>query len=502
MVKLTLVFILLSIFVCAWAQVEELPELHAEELHDNWLQNLFDELNASKAILSVNSRTRIYPDYSTALYALQCKDKEFSLNVNLSTRDNSTLRANFQVQRSTTESILTQFSFGYMTPAWALGTVLKKNSEKNKLFRLGNAGSPDYITPKGMGAMFKVRETSAFIMFTQQSRPVKFNNGSINTLYATHHDGFSQATETIATAGVETEISKLRVGALGYFQGYDYPFSNEDYVRHLTAFSIAAKLDTKLIDAACEAAFIEGKPAVKAVVSISQDSCKHRLGFSQFQNIQFPAYAARSGVLSSKGLRSEFNWDLDFPASKNVSVAIHNAISRKNNSIQSPAWLSRNILYLSYHPNATSVGLQLSRYNRELIAYEDSTYLATLPTHYRCSVKIKHELNNNIGICFNYRYVYQDQISKERNSFYWENYLTLKHQKLKAQIGHKNWQSMYNLAIPDANLGSQEGIYMVSSEDNQVFAKLSYRFRSFHVATELNQSWLDGKRSIFLNLGI
>jgi hypothetical protein len=493
---------LLSFFVGAWAQVEELPELHAEELHDNWLQNLFDELDSSKAILSVNSRTRIYPDYSNALYSLQLKEKELHLNLNLSTKDKRTLRTNFQLQRSSSQSALTQFSFGYMTPAWGLGTILKKNSDKDKLFRLGNTGSPDYITPKGMGAIFTGGKTSAFIMVTRQPRPVKFTNGLISTLYATHRDDFSQATETIATTGVETGRSKLRLGALAYFQAYNYPFANEDYARHLTAFSVAAKLDTKPVNADCELALIQGKPAVKAVVGISQASCTHRIGISQFQNLQFPAYAARSGVLSSKGLRSEWNWDIDFPASKNVNLAVCNAFSRKNNSIQSPAWVSRNILYLSYHPNATKIALQLSRYNRELIAYADSTYLATQPTHYRCNIQIKHELNKHIGICFNYRYVYQDQISKERNSFYWENYATLTHQKLKAQIGLKNWQSMYSQAIPDNNMGSQEGIYLLSNQDNQVFAKLSFRYRSFHVTTELNQSWLDGKRSIYLNLGI
>jgi hypothetical protein len=481
--------------------VEELPELQTEELQDNWLQRMYDELNTGNARLSINNRIRINPDYNSALFSLQGRDKELKLNLNLSTMEERPLYANFQLHKSSTKSLIREFSLGSITPAWGMGTVFKKSSPKGNLFRLGNAGSPERVNPMGAGMVLGNAKLSAFAVAAQEQRSVVLKEGEISTLYVSKREDLSKTRERLACAGMEAKLSGLRLGVLGYVQSYDYPFSNPDYARHMEAVSFDIRVDAKAMQGACEATIIEGKPALKAVLGITDASFKQELGYTTYQNVQFPAYAARSGILSNQGKRCELSWDMDIPLSKTIKLSLRNALSRNHDSLKSPVWLARNILFISCAPKDTKLSIQISRYDRELIAYADSSYQSSLPVHYRSNIKISHQLNKLIGVCFSYRYHYEDQLKKKRNSFYWENKLVGTHKKTTLQAGLRCWQSLHSIAIPDADLGDANGINLATSEDNRVFAKLSYRFRSFHLSTELQQSWLDGCRSIYINVG-
>lgn len=500
MVRFILAACLFLVLAPAWGQVEELPELNPEVLKDNWLQKLYDELNSLDARLSFNNRIRIMPDTYYALTSVQGQDKEMKLNLNLCTRNDKPSYANFQLRRNNPKTTLREFSLGSLTPSWALGTVLKKDSGKGNLFRLGNAGNPENVTPLGVGAVWGWRNYSAFVMSARQQRSARLNDGLITTLYTGKREDLNKVMESLSCAGVETKLSALRLGLMAYVQSYDYPFSNADYARHLEAISLAARWETKALQFTGEAAVIEEQTAVKAVFGISQGAFRQSIGYSGFQNSNFPAYAARPGILSNQGKRSELTWDMDVPFSSALELSLRNAISRNNNSVKSPVWLSRNILYLSYKPGATQVSVQFSRYDRELVAFADSSYTATLPVHYRCNARIRHRLNKQLELCFSFRYHYEDQ--KQRNSFYWENYMVWTGKKLNASAGLRSWQSLHRLAIPDASMGDADGVYISSSEDNQVFGRFGYRLKKFHLDMELRQSWLDGYRSIYLNLGI
>lgn len=502
MVRKIIAVCLLLVATLAWGQVEELPELQPEELQDNWLQRVYEELNTGNARLSLNNRIRIYPDYTAALFSVQGQDRELKLNLNVSIKDERPIYANFLLHRSTQKSIIREFSLGSINPAWGLGTVYKKSSPKGSLFRLGNAGNPDRITPMGVGMVLGSARLSAFVTAAREQRSVSLQEGSITTLYSGKREGLNETSESLASAGMEAKLSGLRVGIMGYAQSYDYPFADPAYARHLEAISFAARLDAKTLQAACEATVIEGKPALKALLGISEGRFTQELGYVSFQNIQFPAYAARSGILSNLGKRSELTWDMDIPLSKTMKLSLRNALSRNNDNLKSPAWLSRNILYLSCEPKDTKLSIQLSRYDRELITYAESSYNATLPVHYRSNIRINHRLNKLLEVCFSYRYHYEDQLKKKRNSFYWENKLVVSHKKATLQAGLRSWQSLHSIAIPDADMGNANGISLATSEDNQVFAKLGYRLNSFHFSAELRQSWLDGYRSIYLNVGI
>ncbi len=502
MVKSCFLTAILLILSCVlWAQVEELPELNPEEIQDNWVRKVYEELQSSQVGFRFNSRFRLQEDDNYAWYALQGQSKDLRLNLNVSSRNHRQDYFNFQLRHGKDTSRLQDVCIGSFNPSWGMGAVLKRNRDRTAIFGLGNAGNPDYVNPLGGGLILGSEKFKAVLFTAQQRRPAKLNYKSIVTLYRLKDTQQRYSTERLAAIGLEAKLKSFGAGVLAYTQSYEHGFSDPNLKRELNAFSMAAKYDYKNFRAAGEYALVAGDPAFKTEISFIVSPLRQKISYNVFNYIQLPAYAARSGVLSNLGNRREIAWDMDFPLADNLDCSLRNCISGRIEGLGKPAWLSRNILYLSHHAHGTQSSLQLSRYDKELIAYADSSYQSTLPVHYRCKLKLNHSLNEAFSIGFNFRYHYEDKLKTKNNSFHWENSVAWKHKKLETEAGIRSWQSLHSIAIPDDVMGDEEGVYLANSDDNQVFLKLSMRWITFHVNAELRQSWLDGYRSIFLNIG-
>ena len=497
-----IIVMLLMVSGLVWAQVEELPELNPEEIQDNWVRKVYEELQSSEVGFSFNNRFRLQKDDNYAWYAMLGQSKDLRLNLNLSNRSHHASHFNFQLRHGRDNAELRELCIGSFNPSWGLGAILKKNRDRTAIFGFGNAGNPDNVCPLGAGLSLGAGRMNAILFAAQQQRPANLINGKISTLYRAKNPNRADTREQLAGLGVEAKLAAFGAGVMAYTQAYEHGFSDARYKRDLSAISMAAKYDFKNFRAAAEYAFVEGEPAVKAEVSFLVSPLRQKLSYTMIAYDQLPAYSARSGVLSNLGNRQEIGWDIDFPLAENVDCSLRNCISGRIEGVGNPDWLSRNILYLSYRAKDTGTSVQLSRYDKELIAYADSSYQSTLPVHYRCSIKVNHALSEAVKLKFNFRYHYEDKLSSDNNSFHWENSIAWQHKKLGAEAGIRSWQSMHSIAIPDDVMGDEDGVYLASSDDNQVFLKLGVRVIKFHLNAELRQSWLDGYRSCYLNLGI
>ena len=499
--KEALCFLLLILCVNAFAQVEEIPELSSDELQSNWLESFYKELNISKSAIKINSRLRHDGTDLKQLYSLKGSKEGFGIIVNVSNSPDSDLLDNFRIS-SQSKGWVKELSLGTLNPSWALGAVLKDNGRSQAIFHSGNPLHPEYSSPQGVAISLGHARFSAFGMASQTLRSANVKNGYINTLYKKRNPGRSQIWERLVSGGAEMAYGQLRLGGMVYYQSYELPFANAAMNKDLQAYSFAMQYDTSIMHIECETAIIGKETAIKGIVGLRHASLKQQLGLSVHANEQLPAYSAKPGLLSSQGKHSEIVWNTDYVLSRELDAQLRLAFSRNEGDISLPKWQSRTIFGIRYANPATTTGLQLSRFNKELVTLADSSYISSLPMHYRLKMSISHKIKPKLELGTEFRYHYEDKLSQERNSFYWESRIRRTLKYAYAEIGLRNWQSLYSLAIPDAEMGDNEGLFVLKGEGNQAYLKLRTKWVNFHASSELRFSLDNHKLQWYVNIGI
>lgn len=503
--KSYLIIVLCSLLITALplcAQTEELPELQTESLQDNWLQKLYDELNSEGHQLSVNSRFRI-SDYATnGLLSLQLIERDVQLNTNFYSTKAGPLRGNFIISRINPKTTLKELHIGSYRPVWGMGTVFKQSSNDPILFSVQKSPHPLYMSPQGVALIASENDFYLYFLASLEKRSANLQEDKIVSLYQSHRDDPGKVMEQLLSGGMEFRRKYFVVGTMVYWQGYDHSFANQDYERNLSAFSLSGKLKSKTAFLAAEGTLIGNKSALEATLGFKASNVEQSVGFSYRENVQIPAYAAKPYLLSSAGERTEFFWNLDFPATENIDLGLRHALMRKNSSLQSPTWLSRSILSFAFHPEASTVNAQLSRMDREVVALTDSSYANTLPIHYRAKLQFKQKISKPLELKVLFRYYYEDKLKAENNSFFWENSLSYKKKALQLEAGLQSWQSLRTIISAEDELSNPDGQSIATSEDNQLFGSVKFYWRSLHFGAEIHQSWLSAKRNIYLSFGV
>jgi hypothetical protein len=501
-----LIILILCSFACfilpLTAETEELPELQGEILQENWLQKLYDELNIEGHQLSANSRFRISDSATNGLVSIQLIEKELQLNVNGYSTKAGPLKANFTLARKTPKTTVREIYLGNLRPVWGLGTVFKTGGAEQQLYSVKKAPHPLYVSPQGVSLLLSENDFYLYFMAALESRSARIQDEKIASLYQSKREDIAKVTEQLLSAGLEYRQPSYAIGTMAYWQGYNRAFVNPGYSQDLAAFSLSGKLKSKTSYLAAEGSLIGDKGAVQATAGYKLQRVEQSISFATRQNIQMPAYASKPFLLSSLGQRTEFSWNLDFPLADELDLGLRHALLRNNSSLKSPAWISRSILSLAYKPESSTVNLQLSRMDREVVAIEDAAYANTLPIHYRGKLQFKQTISKPLELKVLFRYHYEDKIKTENNSFFWENSLTYKKKALQLEAGLQSWQSLRSIISAEDDLSDPDGLSTATSEDNQVFAGFRFRWHTIHLAAEIHQSWLTSWRNIYVSIGI
>ena len=496
-------FLVLFTFCCVplFSQIEEIPELESETLEDNWLNQLYTELETGKHKVDLQSRTKYQETFANGLANLQFRQKDMRFNLNLYKKENSDLYANFQLSAIPSKNNPSEIHFGSFRPAFGRGTILKK-SGGNSLFDINRAGHPSSFSPFGTGAILRVNNFSAFFMASGQKRNASLKEGKIGSLYKSVQSEKTSVQEEIIAGGLEYHYKNNNFALLAYNQNYDRDFADTLWVKKLNAYSISAKTTGENYVLSAETALLEENIAFQSSIKFIYNYITQELSYSYRQGKQLPAYAAKPYLLGNQGENREIDWNLDYQLSKNMSLGLRYALMRKNNALKGPNWNSRGIFNLTFNPSYTIINLQLTLLDKEIVTETDSSYIATLPVHYRLRFKIDHELNPKLTLSLLLRYHYEDKIERRNNSFYWENAFHYHRTKWQISAGIKTWQTLTSLILPETDTENPEGCICATSEDDRVFAKVTYKGKVINLKTEWQQSWLNGNRTLYLSVGL
>ncbi|MDD4310844.1 MAG: hypothetical protein PHO32_10715 [Candidatus Cloacimonetes bacterium] len=498
-----LVLILLLSVQSLWAELEELPEVQSDLLQDNWLKKLYEELDFPNHNIGINSRFHFSDNYKDALLSLKAKEGDILFYGNLYTTDEGPLLGNFILSRITPKNEIKEIHIGSYRPEWGCGAVLKKSTAANELFNVEKSPHPLYMSPLGVSMVMGRSDIYLYLMAAQEERFAQLtDDNQISYLLSRRKEDLKRVQERLVSGGVEYRQPTFALGAMAYWQGYENSFVNPQYTRDLEAISLAGTVKSKIAEVSGEAALVEGDGVIKAIAAFSLPRVEQSLGFSYHRNLQIPAYAAKPFLLSNGGERQELSWLMDFPVTDNLNLGLAYALLRRINSLQTSSWRSRSIVSVTYKPEYTRVHAQLTRLDKEIVAEEYDSYTNTLPTHLRGKLQINQDINKNFELTVLFRYHHEDKLKSENNSFFWENVITWKFKALRLEAGLQSWQSLHTLITPEDELSDPDGIMVATSEDNQAFAGLKFRWRSVHINAEIHQSWLDAKRSVYLGIGI
>ena len=94
------------------------------------------------------------------------------------------------------------------------------------------------------------------------------------------------------------------------------------------------------------------------------------------------------------------------------------------------------------------------------------------------------------------------EIERRNNSFYWENAFHYHRTKWQISAGIKTWQTLTSLILPETDTENPEGCICATSEDDRVFAKVTFKGKVINLKTEWQQSWLNGNRTFYLSVGL
>ncbi|MBP9036509.1 MAG: hypothetical protein PHR67_02965 [Candidatus Cloacimonetes bacterium] len=497
-VSVCFTFLLLVCCLFLFAEVEEIPELDTENLEDNWLNLLYSEIEDGKYNFGLNNRLK----YSeNCLTNIRVQQKELCLNLNLYFKESSELDANFQLSRLPSKNNRSEIYFGSYRPAFGLGTVLKKSGEKT-LFTVNRPAHPVYYSPFGAATIVRINSVSLFFMGSGRKRNASLKENKINSLYKTIHSESPVVQENILAGGLEYQMNNSQFGILAYEQNYDRNFVDSLMAKKMQVYAFSTKMNRENITIATELAYLEKDLALQTTSQFSYHNIAQEISYAYRQGNQLPVYAAKPYLLSSKGESQEINWNLNYQPHKIVYLDLRYALIRKNNCLKSPVWNSRSIINLSLKPSSTAINLQLTRLDKEIISENDSSYITTLPVHYRFRLKVRQELNENMDFTLLCRYHYEDKMELHKNSFYWENAFRYSQKRVAISTGIKTWQTLNMLIIPDEYTENPSGTIATASDENIFFIVLSYKGNLFQCKTEMQQSWLNGNRSLYFSISI
>lgn len=494
-------FLLLVQLGWLFAQAEEMPELNSENLQESWLNELYRQLDDGEFRIKAHSRSRFMDDNFNSLISLQGEDRGLRLNLNLYATQHKLEAANFSFRRFSAKTTLRELDLGNYRAAWGEGILLRKNPGQKSIMALSPAAHPMNYSPFGAAAALRQGDFGALILASGQERRVALDDGKISQIYTRRAENLAMATEAIGAAGLSYQTDAVELGALLYLQQYDKQFALAEYSDKLEAFSLAFRMPAEPFYFAAEGAIIEGKKSGKASIRLSLPKLDQDFGISSRQSYQLPAYASSPAVLSSRYPGHELNWNLDYEPVDKLKLGFRHVILKKGESLQSPKWLSRSILYVQSQGRGGDYLMQLTRLDKEIVASVDSSFIGSRPVHYRVAFRMQQNLSDYSSFRMLFRYHREDKQSLKNDGIFWENAFRFVAGKLNLELGLQSWQSRRTLLWEDTVSEDPSGIALAAGDDFACFFAPSFSTKLFRARAELKYSLQSDIGSFFLAFG-
>lgn len=351
--------------------------------------------------------------------------------------------------------------------------------------RLLNPPHPQSFALQGLAVNLGYRNWSLLAIASGLERDVKITEERISAMPLSKREYLSQSKEEIGSAALWYAGDSYHLGALIYQQRYDRGFvkAEQDSFLQVGSFFGRAALGTHKFG--LESALQKGRASLKAEWEMQSGSFWQRWRYGYIDKYQRPAYAARALRLSSLDEREEISAEASVKLIPNLKLDAGAVLCRRLGPLTDPDWLSQSSVRLRYQDKDSFLMGSLKLIDRQILSAIDSSYVSSIPLHYRFQIGASQEIKEFWEIAFSARYHYQEKAAAFSSGSWWQHSFGYHNERWKLLLGYTIWNSAnFKMIVPnDSDLGYES----LGRNAIRIECKAAYKLAFGKIETTLHQ---------------
>jgi hypothetical protein len=449
-----------------------LPELNLELLADENSDARYRFFEPFQGALSVSTYLR---EDSYYLSYLQLKTGNISMRGALKSADAA--QANLQIKYRNT------LCLGHFRPAFGQGLVFSQSTGSPRIL---NPPAPQSYAPMGLASQLSYHRWQLWALASTQARAVKLSDHRISSMPRTRQDYLTSSKEEISAVALCYETPHYHLGTLVYRQNYDLGFADPDLDSLLLINSVFGQASWGNHKLSLETAFQSTHTALKSEWQWQSGAYWHRWRYSYLGQYQRPAYAAKAMQISSLNQREEISAEIRYQALPTIRIKAASVLNRRLGNLSDPPWLAQSSIRISYQDQDSRLWATLKLIDREILSAIDSTYVSSIPLHYRVQLQGRHFLSESWSLDFSARYHHQEKHAGLSSGSWWQQSIRYQQKPWEISLGYAIWNSTnFRMIIAD---DSSLGYEAVGNNSLRLELSTSYTARLGQLQTRLRQS--------------
>lgn len=463
------------------ADIIDLPELLYEEGADNVSAEIYQSLETFK----IAGKMSVYRRDDSYLLSHLSLERE-GIVIRGGMKSGKRLYGNLQAK------FYDRIILGNFRPELGEGLVFGRAKDAPRLL---NPPHPQSFTPQGVAVNLAYKNLSLMAIASVLERDVKLTEGKIGTMPKSKSEYLNSSKEEIGSLALWYAGDKYHLGALLYQQRYDRDFAKAglDSLLQMSSFFGQVALGTHKLS--LETAIQKSRASLKTEWEMQSDIFWQRWRYSYIDKYQRPAYAARSLRLSSLDEREEISAEALVKLVPNLKLDAGAVLCRRLGSLTDPDWLSQSSIRLSYRDKDSFVQGSLKLIDRQILSAIDSSYVSSIPLHYRFQIQAAQEIKEVWELAFSARYHYQEKKAAFSSGSWWHHSFGYQHERWKLLLAYTIWNSAnFKMIVPSE---SDLGYESLGRNAIRIECKAAYKLAHGKIEASLHQGLKEPYASSF-----
>ncbi|MEF3694851.1 MAG: hypothetical protein V3576_05830 [Candidatus Cloacimonadota bacterium] len=341
------------------------------------------------------------------------------------------------------------------------GLVVAQGSP-GKALEFSTAGDAGTYYPLGFALSGQIYNLDIGLFYSSQKRYYNYTPYTAIKLPRTKAVSLYSTDEALGGFSLAYLSKSFTAGALTYLQAYQ----EETGIPLVSSLSFTTSWKDPNHRIELESAFAERGYAHKGQWRYSRAGISSELGFSHSRDYTRPAYAAPIHKLRSTGSATEFWETLQFPLSTRMKLKLQAIALKDNSQLTSSKYLSQYLAKLSWADSLSQASFGIRQLQREILSYEDNSYISTRPHHLRFESSFRRQLNPDLEASLLLRYHLEELSKYENNSHYWRISFAYDPAPWRLEASLLSWQTVRELYIWDQDIDNNSFHPGFSSRDD------------------------------------
>ncbi|MDD3533537.1 MAG: hypothetical protein PHR27_05880 [Candidatus Cloacimonetes bacterium] len=321
--------------------------------------------------------------------------------------------------------------------------------------RLLNPPHPQSYSPQGLALNLTYKNWSMLVIASGLQRAVKLTDGKISVMPKSKREYLSSSKEEIGSVALWYASDGYHLGALLYQQRYDRGFAKagQDSLLQVCSFFGQASLGEHQLS--MESALQKGRASLKTEWQMQSGIFWQRWRYGYIDKYQSPAYAAQPFRLSKLDEREEISAEASIQLFPHLKLDAGAVLCRRLGSLADPDWLSHSSIRLCYRDRDSFLQGSLKLIDRQILSAIDSSYVSSIPLHYRFQIGASQQIKDAWEIAFSARYHYQEKKAAFSSGSWWHHSFGYRNELWHLKLAYTIWNSAnFSMIVPnDSDMG-------------------------------------------------